>query len=446
MKQLKRGAPISIYPPVVLYREQDVPKIWEVPEEIPEAEVETNLYVHIPFCAQKCEFCYFTSFPAGKSQVDAYVEALVTEIKLWAKKEIIKRKRFHTVYFGGGTPTYLRKEQLERIITAIREELPMTENFEFCVEVRPGKEATDEVLEALKEAGVNRISLGAQSFVQEILNINGRKQTIGEFFDVYQRLRKIGFGNINIDVMSGMIGDTDETWKTTIDTVLSLQPENITVYKMCIYKSSKLYEKYVCNGTKDIFVTDDAELQRIRYFYARMQEAGYIKSSNPYTFTHSKAFDHRYRKSRTSGEDLLGIGLSSNSYFNHVVFQNTHDIQEYIKCLKEGKFPVKNGYQLSMDEIRKRALVFGVKTATVNREHFKALYGVDPYLWMKDAFDAMISDGFVEVDSEKIRLIHETDLFADDLVRQYLFTEKERKMEALLVMHKNVKLSMGGKE
>lgn len=442
MEKLKREAPISIYPPIVLYNKQDVKRIWEVPEALSEEEIYSNLYVHIPFCAQKCEFCYFNSFPAGKSLVDAYVEALVQEIKLYAKTEIVQKKIFHTVYFGGGTPTYLRKEQFQKIITTLKQELPLAKGFEFCVEVRPGREATEEVLQMLYDEGVNRISMGAQSFVQEILDYNGRKQTIAEFMEVYQRLRRIGFQNINVDIMSGMIGDTTETWKKTIDTVLSLQPENITVYKMCIYKSSKLYEKYHGKQETNVFISDEVELERIKYFYERLHEAGYMESSNPYTFTNSKEYDHTYRKSRTSGLDLLGVGLSSNSYFNHVAFQNTHDIQEYITKLGNGEYAIKNGYRLNKEEIIQRALVFGVKTTKVDRKKFEQLYGVDPYEWAKDSFDRMVSDQRAEVTKEEIHLIGDSYLFADDIVRNYLFSDRERNMEALLVMHKNVKLSL----
>lgn len=440
MLDLKRDAPISIYPPVILYNHTDIKKVWDVPSILPESEREANLYVHIPFCAQKCEFCYFTSFPAGRSVVERYVQALRNEIVTVSQKEIVQKKLFHSLYFGGGTPTYLSKENLTGLINLIRDKFPLSPECEICVEVRPGKEATRDKMEALFEAGVTRISMGAQSFVQEILDLNGRRQKIQDFFDVYEMLREIGFQNINIDLMSGMIGDTEETWKKTVDTVLNLRPENITAYKMCIYKSSKLYEKFVCTHKEDIFVPSDVELERIKYFYEQVHKAGYTESSNPYTLTRAKEYDHTYRLSRTSGADLLGLGLSSNSYFNHVVFQNTHDMEEYIQRLDKGETPIKNGYHLSNDEEMKRALVFAVKTTSVNRRHFIDYFGKDPYLEYKTEFDHMSEDGLIEIKSDIINLIGDAYLFVDDIVRKYLFSDKEKKMEALLVMHKNVAL------
>lgn len=440
MLELKREAPISIYPPVILYNNSDVHKIWEMPSLLPGNERKANLYVHIPFCARKCEFCYFTSFLAGKTKVVKYVEALKKEISMMAQKEVVKQKVFHSVYFGGGTPTFLSKENLIDLIHTIRENFNLTDPCEICIEVSPGREATREKMEALYSCGVNRISMGAQSFVQEILELNGRKQTIQEFFDIYRMLRDIGFKNINIDLMSGMIGDTEETWQKTIDTVLELQPENITAYKMCIYKNSKLYEKFVYNHKEEVFVPEDIELKRIKHFYECVHKAGYIESSNPYTLTKSKDYDHTYRLSRTGGEDLLGLGLSSNSYFNHVAFQNSHDLEEYFTNIEKGQLPIKNGYHLSDAEVMKRALVFALKTTKVNRKHFIETYGKDPYIEYKTAFDTMSADGMITITQEEILLIGDAYLFVDDFVRKYLFTEKEKKMEALLVMHKNVTL------
>lgn len=440
MLDMKREAPISIYPPVVLYNHTDVKKIWDTPPQLSENEREANLYVHIPFCVQKCEFCYFTSFTGKKTVVEKYIDSLKEEIRMVSQNKIVWEKVFYSLYFGGGTPTFLSKENLTELINLIKESFPLSPNCEICVEVRPGKEATREKMKALFDVGVTRISMGAQSFVQEILDLNGRRQKIQDFFDVYEMLRDIGFKNINIDLMSGMIGDTEETWKKTIDTVLALRPENITAYKMCIYKSSKLYQKFVCANKEDSFVPAKTELKRIKYFYECVHEAGYMESSNPYTLTRGKEFDHTYRLSRTSGADLLGLGLSSNSYFNHVVFQNTHDMNEYIQNIQEGKSPIKNGYHLSEDEAMKRALVFAVKTTTVNRKHFIKCFGKDPYLEFKSNFDCMLQEGLITITSDAISLIGDAYLFVDDIVRKYLFSDKEKKMEALLVMHKNVAL------
>jgi|GEM_PF-6725468 len=440
--QLKREAPISIYPPVVLYNKDDIKKIWDIPKQDDLEEQRANLYVHIPFCSQKCEFCYFTSFPAGNSVVQKYLAALKKEVTMLAQNEIVKKKVFHTIYFGGGTPTYLRSEQLASLIHTIRSSLNIAKNCEFCVEVRPGKEATQKKLQMLFELGVNRISMGAQSFVQEILDLNGRRQTIEEFHKVYHLLRKVGFCNINIDLMSGMIGDTNETWEESINTVLALNPENITVYKMCIYKSSELYKKFVCNNQEDVFVSDETEVERIKYFYERMHAAGYMESSNPYTFTKSNDYDHTYRMSRTSGMDLLGIGLSSNSYFNRVVFQNVHDLNEYIERIENHILPIENGYQLSEPEVMKRALIFALKTTRIDRRHFKKCYGKDPYIEYQRQFDRMGKDGLIAIGQEDIRLIGDAILYTDDIVRNYMFDDREKQMEKLLVMHKNISMKL----
>ncbi len=440
--ELKREAPISIYPPIILYNTKDVDRIWEEKNIRSQAEEPANLYVHIPFCAQRCDFCYFTSFTAGDSTVRAYVEALQREILLLSKMPVVQRRRFHTVYIGGGTPTYLKTPYLSDIIQSLWTQLNIQREYEFCVEVRPGKEATEEKLRFLHEAGVNRISMGAQSFSQEVLDINGRKHKLEDFFTVYERLREIGFANINIDIMSGMAGDTDISWKDSIDTVLRLAPENITVYKMHVYKSSELYKKLDKMHKTGSVVEDEIEVGRIRYFYERMREAGYKLSATPYTFTKSRAFDHSYRASRTGGDEVLGIGLSANSFMNGTVYQNTNSMEVYVNKLQEDVLPVKSAYVLPREEEIKRALVFGLKTSKIDRKAFLQRYGADPVDICPEGFERMLRDGCIETDEAEIRLCAEACLYADDIVRRYILSEKERQMERLLVLHKNVRLKI----
>lgn len=440
--ELKREAPISIYPPIIKYNTRDIDRIWD---KLPDAGISdepANLYVHIPFCAQRCDFCYFSSFTAGDTVVRKYADALKKEIEMISGIKVVRDRRFHTLYFGGGTPTYMKTEYLTGIIQALKENFLIENDCEFCVEVRPGREATEEKLQALYEHGVTRISMGAQSFDQDVLDLNGRKHKLEDFFKVYERTRQVGFSNINIDVMSGMIGDTEKSWRKTTDTVISLAPENITIYKMQVYKSSELYKKIVESGRINALIDDETEIERTRYFYKRMEQAGYIMSATPYTFTKSKTHDHLYRMSRTSGSELLGMGLSANSFINRTAYQNTNNIDEYTERISQGKLPIKSAYRLTEEEEIKRALIFGLKTGRINRQHFKERYGKDPVDEQRSGFERLLEDGLVEISTDEIRFAGEAYLYADDIVRKYILSDKERQMEKLLVLHKNVKLKI----
>lgn len=440
--ELKREAPISIYPPIVLYNTKDVGGIWDDDGGSGDKGRLSNIYVHIPFCPQRCDFCYFTSFSAKDSVVRGYVEALEKEMELLSGKQLLKERRFHTVYFGGGTPTYLKPEYLESIIRKLASCFAVESGSEFCVEVRPGNEATEEKLKLLKDMGVNRISMGAQSFVQDVLDQNGRRHRIEDFFKIYDRLRKVGFKNINIDIMSGMVGDNESTWQRTIETVLGLEPENITVYKMHIYKHSELYRKMEELNRTDALVSDSREISMIRHFYKEMHKAGYRKSSGTYTFTRSKEHDHAYRLSRTGGGELLGIGLSSNSFVNRSVYQNANKLEEYLAMVNDGILPVKRAYKLTKEEEIKRALIFGLKTSSIDRVDFIQKYGIDPMEVAGEGLGRMLEDGLAEMDEKEIRLTEEAYIFADDIARKYILSPKERAMEKVLVMHKNVSLKL----
>lgn len=441
---LKREAPISIYPPIILYNKRDIGRIWEESADRKKVMGKSNLYLHIPFCAQRCDFCYFTSFTAGDSVVREYIEALKKEMEYLSEKKIVKDMSFHTIYFGGGTPTYLKTEYLCDIIRMIRSSFAIEDGCEFCVEVRPGREATEEKLKSLFLAGVNRISMGAQSFSQEVLNLNGRKHRVEDFFRIYELLRKTGFQNVNIDIMSGMIGDTQDSWEKSIDAVIGLQPENITVYKMHVFKSSELYKKLVETGKTSSFVEDSVELRRMGEARERLENSGYRKSATPYTFTRSKTFDHAYRKSRTGGSDLLGIGLSANSFVNRRVYQNTNDMGEYLHKIQNGELPVKSAYKLSREEEIKRALVFALKTSHIDRIAFGACFGIDPLDVNLNSlgFECMQQDGLAEINESEIVLTREAQLYSDDIVRKYMLSDKERKMENLLLLHKNIQLKI----
>jgi oxygen-independent coproporphyrinogen III oxidase len=442
---LKREAPISIYPPIILYNKQDIDRIWEDTSDRKRVRENSNLYLHIPFCAQRCDFCYYTSFTAGDSVVRSYVDALKKEIGLLSRYDTVQNMSFHTIYFGGGTPTYLKTEYLCDIIQTIRSSFEIQEVCEFCIEVRPGREATEEKLRALYNAGVNRISMGAQSFSQEVLDLNGRKHKLEEFYRVYELLRNIGFLNVNIDIMSGMIGDTEESWDKTVDTVMRLCPENITVYKMHVFKSSELYRKLVETGRTDAIVEDSVELERFKAARVKLENSGYQKSATPYTFTRSKTYDHAYRASRTGGSELLGIGLSSNSFVNRTVYQNTNYMEEYLSKVQNEELPVKSAYKLTEEEEIKRALIFALKTSRIDRTAFKSCYGIDPLDVNRNTlgFERMQEEGLAEISGSEILLTRDAQLYTDDIVRKYLLSDKERKMESLLLLHKNVRLRLG---
>lgn len=215
---------VSQYPPSNFMTKKEIEDMW--------TPIPINLYVHIPYCVKKCGFCYYKSFPIANSQVpDEYIDALCQEIDLYANHPSVMGRPIRSVYFGGGTPTVLTVSQLTRLMTAIFSRFKKTEQFEFCCEARPGEITTSEKLIALKEHGLTRLSIGCQSLDDEVLLLNKRNHDAKEFYRTYERVRKVGIENVNVDLMSGMVGQSKDSFLRTVNEMIALEPENIAIYK-----------------------------------------------------------------------------------------------------------------------------------------------------------------------------------------------------------------------
>lgn len=425
-KNIERDSPIVLnsYPPIVLRRIGNNDFIWQ--EEPGEAGRRiTSIYVHIPFCPQKCDFCHFLSFSAPNSLVRKYIDHLKKEVDLLAKIPSLKSQLFYTLYFGGGTPTYLKMEYMRELIEHIFHHFSFIEGFEFCVEMRPGKEATREKLAMMKKLGVNRISIGAQSFVQEILDLNGRRHTVETFEVIYQRLRDTGFHNINIDILCGLPYENEETWNKTIKKLLELAPENISLYNLHVYRKSGLFEGILKSPEKQKGLLTEAFCKKLfSIFYHQIFEAGYLPSTT-YTFTRSPEFDHVNRRLRNKGCNYVGLGLSANSYFNRTLYENTKEIDKYFQCLANDRLPIHcASKKLTKDQAMKRAIIFGLRTAIINRRDFQLQFGQDPLLVYRDIFEKLAKQGIVEIDGNEIKLTREYFANAYDVARAHFWADQ----------------------
>jgi len=409
----------------VLRKIADSDFIWQA-DEPGEAEPRiASLYVHIPFCPQKCDFCHFLSFSAPNSLVEKYVYYVKKEIDLLVKMPGINSQKFAALYFGGGTPTYLKTGYLKELLQHIFRHFSFSRGFEFCVEVRPGTEATREKLALLKEFGVNRISIGAQSFDQEILDINGRRHTVDTFDTIYRRLRETGFTNINIDILSGMLNESEETWNKTIKKLLELAPENISLYNLHIYRKSGLFEDIKNSPGKEKHLPDDSFKKKLlSIFYRQVFDAGY-QASTTYTFRKSPEYEHVNRQLRNKGCAYIGLGLSANSYFNRILYENTKEMDKYFQCLEDGRLPIYcASKKLTLDQAMKRAIIFGLRTAVIDRRDFQSQFGQDPLLVYGDIFEKLAKQGIVEIDDNAIKLTREYFATAYDVARMYFWSDE----------------------
>src|SRR5947209_1904139 len=224
---------VSNYPPYSAWSPGQVPAALTALDSAPDPETRLGLYLHIPFCRKRCKFCYFRVYTdKNADDVETYLSALSKEIALYAHGHAgVANRQFEFVYFGGGTPSFLSNAQPERVVERINEHWTWSAAKEVTFECEPGT-LKQSKLETIKRIGVTRLSLGVEHFDDEVLTINGRAHKSPEIYRAYQWVREVGFPQVNIDLIAGMLGETEDKWKMTVAKAIELLPDSVTIYQM----------------------------------------------------------------------------------------------------------------------------------------------------------------------------------------------------------------------
>lgn len=280
---------------------------------------EISLYIHIPFCKQKCFYCDFPSYSGKERFKEDYVNALIKEIERRASGYIIK-----TIFIGGGTPSYLEVDQIERLLSAIKS-LNLHKDIEFSMECNPGV-LFKEKLVAMKKGGVNRISFGLQSTKNSLLKEVGRIHSYEEFLENFNLAREVGFENINVDIMYGLPNQTIEDWESTLKTICDIKPDHISAYSLIIEEGTAFYNLYEKGLLK--LPTEDMERTMDSLTKSILKEYGYHQYEISNYSLEEKECEHN--KVYWQLKDYIGLGTASSSYINGVRIKNIDDIEEYI--------------------------------------------------------------------------------------------------------------------
>lgn len=282
-----------------------------------------SLYVHIPFCVKKCNYCDFLSFTSDDITIKRYIESLCREIK--AYQGVMNQNIVSTIFFGGGTPSLIKASYIEEIIKNIESTFEIRENTEISIEINPGTVAKEH-LKTYKKIGINRISIGCQSFDDEQLKLLGRIHNYHDFSLLYNNARIEGFDNINIDLMMGLPNQTLENWDSTLKRVVELQPEHISCYSLSIEEGTPFYSWY---KNKKINLPNE-DIDREMY----SNTINYLKS---YGYKHyeisnfaKKGYECRHNLTYWTLNNYLGIGLGASSCLNNTRFKNSNDMDEYV--------------------------------------------------------------------------------------------------------------------
>jgi|GEM_PF-321720 len=384
------------------------------------------LYVHVPFCSAECSYChYYKEFRKPESKVDAFLEGIEAELEVHSGNLGLMNAR--SVYIGGGTPSYLTPPQMERLFAIIRSRVSIEDSAEVSFEMHP-ESSDDERLAVLAANGVNRISLGIESFSDQLLLSENRRHTRQEAIDALNRARALGFSNINFDLIYGLKGQTIAGWEDTLDTIGALQPSSATLYYLRIKRSTPEYNLFRLHPER--FPTDEALMLMHAMTFEHLEgDLGYTQNPVDWFIKDPKYFhtyqDHNWRKSDET--ELLGIGPSAYSYMNGWQYYNINDTDKYLQQVSQGKLPVWRGEHLEGDERMRRTIMLGIKMG-MDRRHFQDTYDADVVDTFPGEWDMLSRLGLVEVGPDSVMLTYMGKLLADEVGKTFYSDQMRQRM------------------
>lgn len=423
LTQIKQPEPTEIgsyfianYPPFSAWQPQHVPQALAALDSTARSETPLGLYLHIPFCRKRCTFCYFRVYTdKNADEVDVYTDTLAKEIALYADRSAFAGRQFEFVYFGGGTPSFLSNEQLQRLIDKISKHWTWEAAREVTFECEPGT-LKQSKLETIKKIGVTRLSLGVEHFDDEVLSTNGRAHKSPEIFRAWEWAREVGFPQINIDLIAGMVGDTDDKWKAAVDKALEMQPDSLTIYQMELPHNTVISKTSRDSGAAPPVADWATKRAWVDFAFETFERAGYIVSSAYTLVKPSQRSSFVYRDSLWHGADLVGTGVASFSHVGGVHFQNTDTSESYLESVRRGELPIARALPVTPQQQLIREMILQLKTGRLDATYFEKKFGVRITEAFGDVFTNLVTEGFANVNGGEIRLTRAGLLRVDGLL------------------------------
>ena len=363
---------------------------------------ELGIYIHIPFCKQKCYYCDFVSYVDTVERMNKYIEKL--------KEEIINEKNIYqndynvtTIYIGGGTPSILEKEHIKDILDILKEQLKNNktkfQDIEITIEVNP-RTAEEEKLKQYKESGINRLSIGLQSTNDNLLKEIGRIHNYQDFLTTYNMAKKIGFENINIDLMIGLPNQTIKDLKNAIQEIKRLNPNHVSVYSLIVEEGTKIEQLL----DQKILELPDEDLERKMYWYVKnsLELLGY----NHYEISNfaKPRKESKHNLNCWEQKEYIGLGLAAHSYINGIRYGNTNNLKEYIETTNFQK--IKNiEEEQTLEDRKKEYMLLGLrKIQGVSISIFKEKYIENPLYLFRNELKKLVDEGLIKIDLDTIKL------------------------------------------
>ena len=419
---------VSNYPPFSLWSEGHVEEAHAALASPPRPDADFGLYLHIPFCRKRCNFCYFRVFTDKNSdEIGTYLRALAREVEIQSRTPAIRGRRPRFVYFGGGTPSYISADHLRELVGRVRAAIPWDGVEEVTFECEPGT-LTRSKLEAVKEVGVTRLSLGIENFDDAVLRENGRAHVSKEIERCLPWIEEIGFDQLNVDLIAGMIGETDEKWRRTVSRTVELAPDSVTVYQLELPFNTR-FTKSLQAGELEQPVADwDTKRRWHEQAIEELSRAGYEVSS-AYTMVKDKqTCRFLYRNSVWRGCDLLGTGVASFSHVNGTHFQNVDGWGEYLARMAdddEDSPPIGRALPTTADERLTRELILQLKLGRIGTRYFREKFGVDVLERFADPLARLADRGMLEIRGDEV-VVSRQGLLRVDMLLPEFYDERYR--------------------
>ena len=393
---------------------------------------ELGIYIHIPFCQHKCDYCDFVSFSNKQDFIENYVEAVKKEINNYFKdKTLLETYTVTTIYIGGGTPSYINSKYICEIMHVLEENLKdnmiKMEDMEITIEVNPGT-VNKEKLEQYRKAKINRLSIGLQSTNNEMLKQIGRIHNYEQFLETYQMAKEVGFENINVDLMIGLPNQTIEDIKRSLKEIVQLNPTHISVYSLIVEEGTVIAQKIENHQLQEM----DEELERNMYWYVKN-----TLELNGYTHYEISNFAKKGKQSKHNlncwqQKEYIGIGVAAHSYLNDIRYTNISEIEQYTTrmnhlneqivndilklsnnkektSLEENEKNIETAYEIEevqdVEDRKKEYMLLGLRTIEgVSISKFKEKYIDNPLFLFRKELEKLVEEKLVMIDGDDIRL------------------------------------------
>lgn len=357
-----------------------------------------GLYIHIPFCQQKCNYCDFISYNCNQETINKYVSALKKEIIKYGSR--VYDKRIKTIFIGGGTPSVLKDYQLDNIIKEVYNNFAISSNIEFSIECNPGT-LTKQKLVNYKNYGINRLSIGLQSYDNKLLKNLGRIHTKEDFVENYYLAREVGFTNINIDLIYGLPNQKVSDWHNTLAKVVNLGPEHISAYALKVEEGTNFYSLFL----EDKLILPNEEDEREMYHYA----IDYLKENgiNQYEISNfaKTGYESKHNLIYWKNEEYLGLGVGAHSYLDSVRFSNYSRIDKYIHSLNNDELPIEEKELKDTKDRIVETMFLGLRLSEgINTKEFKKKYNISVYEIYKKKIEKLVNLGLLSIVNDTLKL------------------------------------------